>query len=134
MGKTLASTREEISFSGIDFTYPSRPQTPIFRDVSFTVKPGTGTSFFSLCLSFCTYNLLAVVAICGSSGSGKSTIGSLLLRFYDPQSGVIKIGATPISELNLDWWRKQIGLVSQEPVLFAGNSLCSFFFCFTPFC
>lgn len=54
----------------------------------------------------------------GSSGAGKSTIVGLMLRFYDTQHGSICIDDTPINELNVNWWRKQIGLVSQEPVLF----------------
>lgn len=58
------------------------------------------------------------VAIVGSSGAGKSTIVGLLLRFYDTTNGAIYIDDNPINELNVNWMRKQIGLVSQEPVLF----------------
>lgn len=57
----------------------------------------------------------------GPSGSGKSTIGSLLLRYYDPNSGTIHIGDHNIKDINPRWWREQVGLVSQEPVLFAGT-------------
>lgn len=57
-------------------------------------------------------------AIVGSSGAGKSTIISLILRFYDPNSGQVCIDDIPVSEFNVNWLRNQIGLVSQEPVLF----------------
>ena len=58
-------------------------------------------------------------AIVGASGSGKSTIISLVERFYDPTSGVVKLDGRDIRELNVKWLRSQIGLVSQEPTLFA---------------
>lgn len=54
----------------------------------------------------------------GSSGSGKSTIMSLILRYYDPTDGQICIDNISLSELNVHWLRNQIGLVSQEPILF----------------
>lgn len=59
------------------------------------------------------------VALVGASGSGKSTIVSLVERFYDPLSGVVKLDGVDIKDLNVKWLRNQIGLVSQEPVLFA---------------
>lgn len=60
-------------------------------------------------------------AIAGHSGSGKSTISSLLLRFYEVEKGGILIDNVDIRELDLKWWRQQIGFVSQEPTLFAGT-------------
>lgn len=57
-------------------------------------------------------------AIVGSSGGGKSTIISLILRYYDTNDGQVCIDGVPVTELNLKWLRDQIGLVSQEPVLF----------------
>lgn len=95
--------QKSIRFENIDFTYPARPHSPIFSNMSLTVNPGT------------------VIAVVGPSGSGKSTIGSLLLRYYDPNGGTIHIGDHNIKDINTRWWREQVGLVSQEPVLFAGT-------------
>jgi ABC-type multidrug transport system fused ATPase/permease subunit len=102
-GITLSDIRKPIRFENIKFTYPARPQSPIFSNMSLTVNPGT------------------VIAVVGASGSGKSTIGSLLLRYYDPNEGDIFIGDHSIKDINTRWWREQVGLVSQEPVLFAGT-------------
>lgn len=63
-------------------------------------------------------NLLQTVALVGESGSGKSTVISLTERFYDPNSGCIYLDGVEIQNLNIRWLRKQMGLVSQEPVLF----------------
>ncbi|VDL82988.1 unnamed protein product [Nippostrongylus brasiliensis] len=83
-----------------DFNYPARPNVKILQDVSFNAKPGE------------------TVALVGSSGSGKSTIIQLLLRYYNPKSGTITIGGIRINELNVRYLRNYIGVVSQEPVLF----------------
>lgn len=58
------------------------------------------------------------LALVGPSGCGKSTVVSLLERFYDPLSGRLDLDGTNISDLNISWLRQQIGIVSQEPVLF----------------
>lgn len=102
-GKMLEEVKGKIQFDGINFAYPTRPQSNIFKDFSLTVNPGT------------------VIAVVGPSGSGKSTIGSLLLRYYDPLAGNIYIDGTNIKDVNLRWWREQVGVVSQEPTLFAGT-------------
>lgn len=62
-----------------------------------------------------------VTAIVGRSGTGKSTIASLLMRFYDPQSGGVYLDGVDIRELNLKWLRNHIAAVGQEPVLFSGS-------------
>lgn len=91
----------EISLENVKFSYPSRPNVPIVKDLSITFPAGHQ------------------VALVGASGSGKSTVISLVERFYDPLSGVVRLDGTDLRELNVKWLRSQIGLVSQEPTLFA---------------
>ncbi|CAL5208783.1 unnamed protein product [Lathyrus oleraceus] len=99
-GTTLDSVKGEIELRHISFKYPSRPDIPIFRDLNLTIHSGK------------------TVALVGESGSGKSTVIALLQRFYDPDSGVITLDGIEIRQLQLKWLRQQMGLVSQEPVLF----------------
>ncbi|KAK7259124.1 hypothetical protein RIF29_24722 [Crotalaria pallida] len=99
-GSTLDSISGEIVLRHISFKYPSRPDIQIFRDLSLTIHSGK------------------MVALVGESGSGKSTVIALLQRFYDPDSGQIKLDGVEIQNLQLKWLRQQMGLVSQEPVLF----------------
>ena len=89
-----------IDLKNVDFSYPTRPNAPVLRGLSVSVKPGQ------------------TLALVGTSGSGKSTIVSLIERFYDPLSGWITLDDKEIKDINLRWLRTQIGLVSQEPVLF----------------
>lgn len=96
-----ATFRGDVQFSGVSFAYPSRPDTPIFRSLDLSVPAGS------------------VVAVVGSSGSGKSTIGSLLLRLYDPQAGQVTVDGVPVTQLDPSWLRANIGAVSQEPMLFS---------------
>lgn len=91
----------EIGFDNVTFAYPTRQENKIFNGLSLQIKPGT------------------TVAIVGPSGQGKSTAIQLIERFYDPQGGSITLDGTDIRELNVKWLRQQIGLVSQEPKLFA---------------
>lgn len=103
-GKTLDALRGEIELRNVDFRYPSRPDVPIFKNLNLLISSGT------------------TVALVGESGSGKSTVVSLIERFYDPNSGQVLVDGCDIKTLQLRWLRKQIGLVSQEPVLF-GTSI-----------
>ncbi|CAL0300187.1 unnamed protein product [Lupinus luteus] len=99
-GTTLDSVRGEIELRHVSFKYPSRPDIQIFRDFNLTLHSGK------------------TVALVGESGSGKSTVIALLQRFYDPDSGEISLDGIEIQRLQLKWLRQQMGLVSQEPILF----------------
>jgi ATP-binding cassette subfamily B protein AbcA/BmrA len=87
--------------NAVSFSY--QPNKPILHDVSFEAAPNS------------------VIAFAGPSGGGKSTIFSLLERFYEPDSGSITIGDTPISSLKLADWRRQIGLVGQDAAIMSGT-------------
>ncbi|PFX28535.1 ABC transporter B family member 1-like [Stylophora pistillata] len=100
-GQKLHSVNQTIQFQEVCFAYPSRPDTDVLKGMSFELRPGQ------------------TVALVGPSGGGKSTVISLIERFYDPKSGIITIGGTNLGELDLFWMRRKIALVSQEPVLFA---------------
>ncbi|KAF9669198.1 hypothetical protein SADUNF_Sadunf14G0082900 [Salix dunnii] len=99
-GMKLDGVKGEIELHHISFKYPTRPDIQIFRDLSLAIRSGK------------------TVALVGESGSGKSTVISLLQRFYDPDSGHITLDGVDIRSLQLKWLRQQMGLVSQEPVLF----------------
>lgn len=99
-GKRLAEVKGDIELCNVVFSYPSRPDAIIFRDFSLKIPSGRS------------------VAIVGSSGSGKSTVVSLIERFYDPLSGEVLLDGVDIRSLQLKWLREQIGLVNQEPALF----------------
>nr|XP_057941803.1 ATP-dependent translocase ABCB1-like [Doryrhamphus excisus] len=90
-----------IEFKNIHFKYPSRPDVKVLNNMSLSVKSGQ------------------TMALVGSSGCGKSTSIQLLQRFYDPQEGSISIGDHDIRSLNIRYLREMIGVVSQEPILFA---------------
>ncbi|CAI0407699.1 unnamed protein product [Linum tenue] len=100
-GVELDSVTGLIELKTVDFSYPSRPDVRILNNFSLTVPAGK------------------TIALVGSSGSGKSTVVSLIERFYDPESGQVMLDGHDIKTLKLRWLRQQIGLVSQEPALFA---------------
>ncbi|PPD28160.1 MAG: ABC transporter [Hyphomicrobium sp.] len=95
--------RGEISFEAVTFRYPSRPEASALDAVSFRVKPGE------------------TVAVVGPSGAGKTTIFNLLLRFYDPASGVVRIDGVAVSDASLDALRGRLSLVPQDVALFADS-------------
>ncbi|XP_039124821.1 putative multidrug resistance protein isoform X2 [Dioscorea cayenensis subsp. rotundata] len=101
MGVTIENIRGEIEFKSVKFSYPSRPDTLVISGLDLKVNAGQ------------------TIGLVGGSGSGKSTVISLLQRFYQPDEGVILLDGKDIRNLQLKWFRSQIGLVSQEPVLFA---------------
>ncbi|XP_076438765.1 ATP-dependent translocase ABCB1-like [Babylonia areolata] len=100
-GKRPSGVTGTISFHNVHFSYPSRPETKVLDGLSLTVNPGK------------------TVALVGSSGCGKSTTVQLLQRFYDPLEGQVKLDGEDLKDLNVRWLRSHIGVVSQEPVLFA---------------
>jgi ATP-binding cassette subfamily B protein len=93
-----------ISFEDVSFHYPSRPESKALHDFSLTITPGENVAFV------------------GPSGAGKSTTFQLLLRFYDPASGRIKVDGVDITTLHPEALRKRIGLVPQETVLFGTSA------------
>ncbi|GFQ08680.1 ABC transporter b family member 13, partial [Phtheirospermum japonicum] len=97
----VTDMKGDIEFKNVDFKYPTRPDITIFNYLNLKVPRGKS------------------MAIVGQSGSGKSTVISLLLRFYDPTSGTVTIDGFDIKTLNLKSLRSRIGLVQQEPVLFS---------------
>lgn len=102
-GSTLENVKGDIDFKHVGFKYPSRPDVQIFTDFTLTIPSGK------------------TVALVGQSGCGKSTVISLLERFYEPDNGSILLDRVEISSLKVSWLRDQMGLVSQEPVLFSGT-------------
>ncbi|KAM4086872.1 hypothetical protein ACJW30_10G135200 [Castanea mollissima] len=102
-GKTLDDIHGDIEFRDVYFSYPARPDEPIFSGFSLYIPSGTTT------------------ALVGQSGSGKSTVISLIERFYDPHAGEVLIDGINLKDFQLKWIRKKIGLVSQEPVLFSSS-------------
>ncbi|MDA0357989.1 MAG: ABC transporter transmembrane domain-containing protein [Proteobacteria bacterium] len=90
-------------FAGVQFAYPAALNRPAISDVGFTIKAGER------------------VAIVGPSGAGKSTIFHLLLRFYDPVGGAVRLGGIDLRDLSLADLRAHIGLVPQESALFSAS-------------
>jgi ATP-binding cassette subfamily B protein/subfamily B ATP-binding cassette protein MsbA len=96
--RALAGVRGEVSYEGVSFAY--EPQRPVLEDVSFHLRPGE------------------VVALVGPTGAGKSTLASLLARFFDPDSGTVAIDGHDLRELELESVRAAVSLVLQESFLF----------------
>ena len=90
-----------VTFTDVHFAYPSAPDRAVLRGLSLEVPAGS------------------CVAIVGSSGAGKSTVGSLLMRYYEPKSGVVAVAGVPVGRIEHKHLHEVIGVVSQEPVLFA---------------
>uniref|UniRef100_A0A672TGR9 Bile salt export pump n=1 Tax=Strigops habroptila TaxID=2489341 RepID=A0A672TGR9_STRHB len=100
-GYKLDKVRGEIEFHNVTFHYPSRPDIKILDNLNIVIKAGETTAFV------------------GASGAGKSTTMQLIQRFYDVTDGMITLDGHDIRSLNIQWLRSQIGIVEQEPVLFA---------------
>ncbi|KAK3328732.1 P-loop containing nucleoside triphosphate hydrolase protein [Apodospora peruviana] len=102
-GEEPSETTGALELENITFAYPTRPSTTVLDNFSLSVPAGK------------------VTALVGQSGSGKSTIVGLIERWYSYTSGTIKLDGRPIDTLNLNWLRKSVRLVQQEPVLFQGS-------------
>ncbi|XP_039818449.1 ABC transporter B family member 19-like [Panicum virgatum] len=100
-GRMLSTVRGQIEFKDVEFTYPSRPEAIILYNLNLTIPASK------------------MLALVGVSGGGKSTMFALIERFYDPTRGTIKLDGQDLPSLNLRWLRSLIGLVGQEPILFA---------------
>ncbi|XP_071320644.1 bile salt export pump-like [Trachinotus anak] len=100
-GYKLDRVKGDIEFHNVTFYYPSRPEVKILDQLSVAVKSGETTAFV------------------GPSGAGKSTAIQLIQRFYDPREGMVTLDGHDIRGLNIQWLRSLIGIVEQEPVLFA---------------
>ncbi|XP_004305767.1 PREDICTED: ABC transporter B family member 19-like [Fragaria vesca subsp. vesca] len=105
VGRKLSNVRGRIEFKGISFAYPSRPDTQILHSLNLVI-PSSKT-----------------LALVGASGGGKSTIFALIERFYDPIKGTVTLDGHDLRSLHVKWLRSQIGMVGQEPVLFATSIL-----------
>lgn len=92
-----------IAFDDVHFAYPSRPDAQALKGLTFSIAPGE------------------TVALVGPSGAGKSTVFQLLLRFYDPQSGVVRVDGIDVAKADPSAVRARIALVPQEPVIFSGT-------------
>ncbi|VFQ96883.1 unnamed protein product [Cuscuta campestris] len=100
-GHIIGHVLGEVEFKHVEFAYPSRPETIVLKNFNLRIPAGKK------------------VALVGGSGSGKSTTVALLQRFYDPVSGEVLLDGIAIDRLHLNWLRSQMGVVSQEPALFA---------------
>jgi len=98
---TLPRVAGRVAFEAVGFAYPARPDAPVLRGVDLELAPGE------------------VVALVGPSGAGKSTLARLLLRFYEPTSGAIRLDGVEIGGLEPAWFRQQVGVVEQDPYLFS---------------
>ncbi|KAJ8774126.1 hypothetical protein K2173_009557 [Erythroxylum novogranatense] len=104
-GGRLSRVRGKIELKNVTFAYPSRPDAIILHSLSLAI-PSAKT-----------------LALVGASGGGKSTVFSLIERFYNPIKGTITLDGHDISTLQVKWLRDQIGMVGQEPILFATSIL-----------
>jgi len=102
-GATLKDVQGTVALRDVSFAYPARRDHQVYKGLNLSIEAGT------------------TVALVGPSGCGKSTCVQLIERFYDPDAGAVLLDGVDIKTLNVRWLRQNIGLVSQEPVLFSGS-------------
>ncbi|AUX30341.1 MULTISPECIES: ABC transporter ATP-binding protein [Sorangium] len=102
-GAQPSAVEGRLELRRVRFSYPTRKDVPVLKGIDIAVRPGE------------------VIALVGPSGAGKSTIASLLLRLYDPDEGRILLDGRDLRELSPTWLRRQVGIVAQEPLLFAAS-------------
>ncbi|CAC9802384.1 MULTISPECIES: ABC transporter ATP-binding protein [Enterococcus] len=102
-GQDIDLSEKTLSVKNVKFSYEDAPEEPILTDISFTAQPNQ------------------VIAFAGPSGGGKSTIFSLIERFYEPTEGQIKFGDIDIKDIKLSDYRRQIGFVSQDSAIMEGT-------------
>lgn len=100
-----ARLRGEVEFDALTFSYPSRPEKPALQDFSLHIRAGE------------------TVALVGPSGAGKSTVFQMLLRFFDPQQGVVRVDGLDVCALDPADLRARIALVPQDPVIFGSDAM-----------
>ncbi|MEM6490543.1 MAG: ATP-binding cassette domain-containing protein, partial [Pseudomonadota bacterium] len=93
-----------VAFDGVGFRYPARRETPALTDVRFEIAPGE------------------TVALVGPSGAGKSTIFNLILRFYDAETGAVRIDGVDLKSADIAAVRARIAMVSQDPAIFSADA------------
>jgi ATP-binding cassette, subfamily B, bacterial len=96
--------RGAVQFLGVEFAYPARPDLPALHGFNLAIAPGE------------------TVALVGPSGAGKSSVFQLLMRFYDPTAGEVRLDGADLRDLEPTAFRARIGLVPQEPVIFSTNA------------
>ncbi|MGB0392173.1 MAG: ABC transporter ATP-binding protein, partial [Salibacteraceae bacterium] len=101
--KKLSNFTGEVEFKDVSFFYPSRPEVTVLKNISFNVTKGSR------------------LALVGQSGAGKSTMVSLILRFFDAQSGSITVDNKPIENYDISSLRNEMAIVPQEVILFGGT-------------
>lgn len=102
-GKKIDNLAGQVQLQDVRFTYPGRPDHRILRGINIAAEPGQ------------------FIALVGASGSGKSTVMQLLERFYDPTSGTVLVDQVPLTDYNLQDYRSQLAIVSQETTLYTGT-------------
>lgn len=100
-GKEIDELKGKFELKDVEFSYPSRPESQVLKGINLSLNPGE------------------MVALVGQSGSGKSTVVSLLEQFYHPTKGIITLDGELLNDLDPVFVHSQIGIVSQEPSLFA---------------